>query len=60
VRSVEFHPEASREVLHAVDYYAERDAVVASAFSRELAAAVDRVEEAPERWPSYLHGTRRA
>jgi plasmid stabilization system protein ParE len=32
---------------------------VAERFTEELEAALNRIAEAPHRWPVYLHGTRR-
>ena len=39
--------------------YAGRDPRVAARFAEELEAALNRIAEAPHRWPLYLHGTRR-
>lgn len=32
---------------------------MAERFAEELDAALERIAEAPQRWPVYLHGTRR-
>ena len=42
-----------------MQWYAERSPVAARAFAVEVNACVERVGEAPERWPRYVHGTRR-
>jgi plasmid stabilization system protein ParE len=42
-----------------VQWYAERSPIAAQAFATEVNACVERVGEAPDRWPLYLRGTRR-
>lgn len=54
-----WHPEALAEAEAARDWYTARSPLAARGFLRELEAAVHGVAEAPERWPQYLHGTRR-
>jgi len=56
---VEFHAEAAREVVHAQAWYEERSLFAASAFLRELSTSVNRIREAPARYPRAEHGTRR-
>jgi plasmid stabilization system protein ParE len=56
---VSFHPAAAAEVDDAVQWYAERSPVAARTFTAEVTACVERVAEAPDRWPSYVHGSRR-
>ena len=58
-KTVEFHPAAVQEADAARQWYAKRSLVAARAFLTELIHAVERVSEAPERWPKYEHGTRR-
>ncbi|MDI1477973.1 type II toxin-antitoxin system RelE/ParE family toxin [Polyangium sp. y55x31] len=58
-KPVEFLPAAVTEAEEAAGWYAEKDPRVAVAFSEELERALRRIEDAPGRWPSYLHGTRR-
>jgi len=55
----EFHPEALREAWEAHRWYAERDPRIAASLLAELDHAQDPVVAHPERWPTYLHGTRR-
>jgi plasmid stabilization system protein ParE len=57
---ISFHPAAAAEVEAAVQWYAERSPVAARAFAAEVNACVERVREAPDRWPHYVHGTRRS
>ena len=55
---VSFHPEAAEEVETAQRWYAERSPLAAKAFLAELDVAIERVLEAPERWPRYGKGAR--
>jgi len=48
---VSFHPEAAEEVETARQRYAKRTPLVATAFLVELNLAVERVQEALQRWP---------
>jgi plasmid stabilization system protein ParE len=57
--SVEFHPGAEEDADGAHKWYTERSLIAARAFLTELTASVEKVAEAPERWPAYLSGTRR-
>lgn len=56
---VSFHPEAFREVEAAQAWYEERSLLAAAGFLKELSVAVGRIGEAPLRYPTALHGTRR-
>lgn len=56
---VDFHPASAREVEDAQAWYEERSVFAASAFLRELSTAVNRIREAPTRYPSAERGTRR-
>jgi plasmid stabilization system protein ParE len=42
-----------------MQWYAERSPIAARAFATEVNTCVERVGEAPNRWPCYLGGTRR-
>ena len=57
--TVEFHPAALQEVENAQAWYEERSALAASAFLRELSIAVQRIRQAPHRYPAAEAGTRR-
>lgn len=59
VKPLELHPSAVAEGEDAAAWYAERDPRVALQFAHELDAALNRIAEAPHRWPAYLYGTRR-
>lgn len=56
---LELHPEAEAEARDARFWYAQRDAAAAERFMRALDHAMQMIVQAPERWPSYLHGARR-
>ena len=57
--NVEFHPAALAEVETAQGWYEDRSLLAASAFLRELSAAVQRISEAPQRYPQGFARTRR-
>ena len=57
--NVEFHPAALAEVETAQGWYEDRSLLAASAFLRELSEAVQRLQEAPHRYPQGEAGTRR-
>ena len=59
MKPLELHPAALAEAEEAAAWYAERDPRVAARFAEELDAALERIAEAPHRWPVYIHGTRR-
>ena len=56
---VDFHPAALREVETAQAWYQERSAFAASAFLREFSIAVQRLREAPNRYPGAEGRTRK-
>ena len=56
---VSFHPEAAEEVGIARQWYAERSPLTAKAFLAELDLGVERIREAPQRWPRHRTGARR-
>jgi toxin ParE1/3/4 len=55
----EFHPEALLEAWEARRWYAERNLQAAESFLAEFDHAREQVVAHPDRWPPYLHGTRR-
>jgi len=57
--TLEFHPEAIWEAWEARHWYAVRDPRTAASFLAELDHDQEQVTAYPERWPTYLHGTRR-
>lgn len=57
--AVHIHPEAMAEAQAARVWYETRSPEAAAAFMAELDIAVESIQNAPELYPSYLHGTRR-
>src|SRR5215475_6115882 len=57
--SVEFHDEASAEYAAAFDWYMERNSDAALKFDAEVNRAVAQIVEAPKRWATGSHFTRR-
>jgi plasmid stabilization system protein ParE len=55
---LEFHPSAVAEARAARRWYARRSAAVAQRFLDEPDRAVERIVDAPARWPVYVHETR--
>ncbi|MDA1052539.1 MAG: type II toxin-antitoxin system RelE/ParE family toxin [Planctomycetota bacterium] len=58
-RPIELHPAAIEEGRAAREWYEERSASASNAFMAELDVAIERIAADPERYASYLHGTRR-
>jgi len=58
-RRLVVHPDAIAEAESARQWYADRSEPAAAAFMLEIDDAIDSISEAPRRWPTYLHGTRR-
>ncbi len=56
---LEFHPGARIDALKSYDWYAERSQNAAQAFQEELQIAGRAIQRSPERWATYLFGTRR-
>src|SRR5262245_61835417 len=52
-------PGAIADGRDAHDWYFDRDAGAAKGFEHELDAAIEAIADAPDRWPQWLHGTRR-
>lgn len=58
-RRLEYLDEALDEAEEAARWYAERSPMAAAGFTDELDVAAAAIEQAPEAWPPYDHGTRR-
>lgn len=58
-RRLEYLDEALDEAEEAARWYAERSPAAAAGFADELDVAAAVIEQAPEAWPPYDHGTRR-
>ena len=57
--NVRFHPAAYEELLEATGWYLERSTSAAAGFVREIDHAVERISEAPLRYPLTRLGRRR-
>jgi plasmid stabilization system protein ParE len=57
--SVVFHPDAVEEAQAARQWYAARSQSAADSFLAELDHGIEAICLAPERWPLFVHGTRR-
>ena len=53
------HPEAQREAAEALEWYMERDPVVATRFLDALDDAIESIRAHPEAWSPFLGSTRR-
>src|SRR3954469_23263879 len=58
-KRLEFLEAAATEYEAAIDWYFERSPVAAQKFAAEVNRALDNIEQSPQRWPTYLLGTRR-
>ena len=56
---LEFHPDARIDAIEAYDWYAGRSQKAADAFQEQLQDAGRAIQHSPERWATYLFGTRR-
>lgn len=54
-----FHPEARQDFREAIGWYRSRSPVVAVEFRVAVSDVIRHIVKAPQRWPNYLHGTRR-
>lgn len=61
LRPIELHPEAVAEARSARLWYASasRDVKMSHAFMFELDHALKQIAGAPDRWPAFVHCTRR-
>jgi plasmid stabilization system protein ParE len=53
------HPLAWEDIDAADAWYFERSRDASDGFVVEVSLAIETICEAPQRWPKYLHGTRR-
>ncbi len=56
---VTFHHEAFAELEHTMYWYNEQAEGLGEAFFQEIQFAISRIQEAPQTWPGYSHGTHR-
>lgn len=55
----QFHPAALQEFRAADDWYAAQSLDASGDFLTTIADALQKIASAPQRWPRYMHGTRR-
>jgi plasmid stabilization system protein ParE len=55
---LKLHPEARIDLKEGTAFYRHHSPLTAVAFAQEIARAVERVAEAPLRYPTGEHGTR--
>ena len=58
-RQYQLHPEAWLELEAADEWFLSRSVDASIAFLSDVDEGFERISEAPQRWPEYLHGTRR-
>ena len=59
MQHIEFNPEARKELLQALDWYAKRSLVLAENFYGEFNLAVRAIADMPEAWPPHMGDVRR-
>jgi plasmid stabilization system protein ParE len=59
-KRLSFHPTAIEEAEAATRWYRERSTRAAARFVSEIFDVIERILEAPERWPKGARGTREA
>ena len=59
MKAVRFHREADQELTDARNWYNERSEVAAQAFALEIDHAIERILEAPRRYPLGRRGEHR-
>lgn len=60
LKPLKYHPSARLEIKAAHAWYLRKSVQVADGFYEELLPALDRVQEQPRLYPTYLYGTQRA
>jgi len=55
----EFHPAARLEFVEAIGFYESQKLGLGASFSREVVAAIERMIQAPDRWPLITPKLRR-
>jgi len=56
---IAFHPAAIEEGVAAAHWYRLRSRRAAERFVKEITRALDRIADAPQRWPAGPNGTRK-
>lgn len=58
-KPLRFHPQAEQEYLTSLRWYRERSRIAAVNFEAAFEQAVERIREAPQRWPIYFRDFRK-
>jgi hypothetical protein len=58
-KPLRFHPRAEQEYLTTLSWYRERSPTAATHFASAFGQAVEKIREAPQRWPIYFKDFRR-
>src|SRR5450432_1755744 len=58
-KGLRFHPEARADLREALGWHRDRSPAVAAEFRVIVSEVIRNIVQAPQRWPKYLHGTRR-
>ena len=56
---IKLHPAARAEFSEAIQWYAAQSLPVAQDFFAEVTSSLEKIAEAPKRFPVWSHGTRR-
>jgi plasmid stabilization system protein ParE len=59
-RKIDLHPEARLELIHAEDWYEERQSGLGLRLRRDVRAVFDRIVQFPHGYEEHLYGTRKA
>jgi plasmid stabilization system protein ParE len=54
-----FHPEAREDFRESIRWYRAGSLITSTEFRRAVGDSVQLIAQAPQRWPTYLFGTRR-
>ena len=58
-KPLRLHPEAEQEYLAALAWYRDRSPITAEKFEIAVREAMERIREAPHRWPFYFGNFRK-
>jgi toxin ParE1/3/4 len=58
-KPLRFHTQAEEEYLAALSWYQQRSSIAATNFENNFIHSVERIIEAPERWPIYFQDFRK-
>ena len=58
-KELRLHPEAEQEYLASLAWYRGHSPVAAEEFAVAVREAIDRIRQAPQRWPFYVENFRK-